>query len=186
MPLIDKTYFVGEINIPDTSNPAVLERLNFFIAKYEEEFLKTVLGYSLWKEYTDGIVVTPTPLAKWTELRDGKEYTIGDKSYKYPGFRDATLKQSPIANYVYYWWRRDDQNAKSDDSEKQVAYYEQRGRAMARAWNEMSRWVTDIIFFLNNNVDTYLSWENVNWITVYWGLNYSLWNLATPINTMNL
>src|SRR3954471_2443196 len=112
MSLIDKTYFVGEINIPDTDNPAVEERLNFFIAKYEEEFLKTVLGYSLWSSYTTGIAVTPTPDVIWTNLRDGVEYLVSEKTYKYRGLYNPTLKLSPIANYVYYWWMRSDNHAK--------------------------------------------------------------------------
>jgi hypothetical protein len=195
MPLIDKSYFVGDINIPDTGNAKVLERLNFFIGKHEPEFLKQVLGYSLWKAYTAGIAVTPTPAQKWLDLRDGVEYTVGDVVYFYSGLRTVVMPanspapavyKSPIANYIYYWWKRSDTKAKPDDAEQQQAFFNERNQSMIRAWNEMAEWVNGAIHFLNNNNETYSEWQNVNWLTVYAYNSYSLWNLAQPINDMNL
>lgn len=184
MPLIDKTYFVGEINIPDTGSPAVEERLNFFIAKYEPEFLKISLGYSLYGAYVNGIAVLPTPDVIWTDLRDGKEYIVGETTYKYRGLRDATAKLSPIANYVYYWWRRDDVKAKPDDAQDAQVYYNQRNQSMSRAWNEMGDWVQELTHFLNNNTLVYPEWQIVNIYTAYY--NNSITDLMRPINNMNL
>jgi hypothetical protein len=183
MPLIDKTYFIGEINIPDTGNPAVEERLNFFIAKYEEEFLKTVLGYSLYNAYVAGIAVDP-PDVIWTDLRDGKEYIVGDLTYKYRGFVNTSKKLSPIADYVYYWWTRSDTKAKPDDAQQQAAYYGQRNSSMIRAWNEMALWVQEMTHFLNNNALIYPEWQIVNWYTAYY--HNSITDLMRPINSMNL
>jgi hypothetical protein len=180
MPLIDSSYFVGDINIPDTGNPAVLERLDFFIAKYEAEFLEALLGYTLWQAYVAGIAVTPTPDAKWTDLRDGKEYTVSDIGFKYTGLRNATLKQSPIAQYVYYWWMRNDIKAKPDDAEARREYYEARNRSMVTAWNDMAQWVRSAIHYLDNYADTYTGWQTSR------PYPYELWNISRPINSMNL
>jgi hypothetical protein len=187
MPIIDKTYFVGELNIPDTGDPAVEERLNFFIAKYEVEFLRKIFGQALYNAYVAGIAVTPTPDPIWTDLRDGKEYIVNSNNYKWFGLRNETTKQSPIANYVYYWWLRSDTKAKPDNAEDQRAYYEQRNQSMVRAWNEMSYWITGerhnyyyasgLIGFLNQST-AYPAWTAVD--------GFRTFREFAPINTMNL
>jgi hypothetical protein len=189
MPLIDKTYFVGELNIPGTGNAAISERLDLFISKYEKDFLKKVLGTALYNTYTTGIAVTPTPNQIWIDLRDGKDYQVGDVTYSWFGFANATTKQSPIANYVYYWWMRSDTSAKPDDAEQQAAYYERRNGSMARAWNEMSRWVlgenrygylysSGLLGFLRTNSSVYGDWKDFT--------GYNIYREFAPINLMNL
>lgn len=57
--LINKSFFVGDINIPNLDHPMTLERLNFFIAEREEMCLKHLLGWPLYKALkleTDGLV----------------------------------------------------------------------------------------------------------------------------------
>jgi hypothetical protein len=187
MPLIDKSYFVGELNIPNTGNTAVSERLDLFIAKYEQELLKTIFGTALYNAYTAGIAAV-TPDQIWKDLRDGKEYLLNSDSYKWIGLRDATTKQSPIANYVYYWWMRSDNSAKPDAAEEQQAYYEQRNRSMARAWNELSFWLlgerrgyfyaSGLLGFLNQNGLVYGDWKDFT--------GYGMYRHFAPINTMNI
>lgn len=189
MPLIDKTYFVGELNIPNTGNAAILERLNFFIAKYEVEFLKKVFGTALYNAYATGIVVTPTPDQIWVDLRDGKEYLLNSDNYNWFGLRNETTKQSPIANYVYYWWLRSDTTPKPDDGEEAKAYYERRNQSMIRAWNELSTWLlgerrhgyfyaSGLLGFLNSNRLVYEDWKDFT--------GYKLYRDFAPINSMNL
>ena len=72
--LIDRTYFVGELNIPNTSQVAIGSLVDLFIEKYEEQFLNDVLGYSLNKALKAGLQVVPVA-QKWTDLIEGVEYT---------------------------------------------------------------------------------------------------------------
>lgn len=72
--LINSTYFVGDINLPNTDNAAVAEMLNFFIAKYEPELFQKAWGYAFYKAFYDGI--TALPIAqRWIDLLYGVEYT---------------------------------------------------------------------------------------------------------------
>jgi hypothetical protein len=180
--LINDTYFVGERNIPNTTNSSVLERLTFFITKYEEELLQAVLGYALYKAYKAGIAAT-TPDSKWTELQDGKEYTdSNNRLRKWNGFRDADSKRSMIANYVYFWWMRDkasistsigEVQEKPDNSASISSLTKQ-----SRAWNEMVSWIEEMILFLDTNIETYPEWEQAN----VWKIR----NDFRPINIFNL
>jgi hypothetical protein len=167
MALIDTSYFVGELNIPDTDNPNVAERLTFFISKYEEQLLRNVLGNALYAAYVAGIAAA-TPDQKWLDLRDGKTYTDQAGKTKYwMGFRKASTKQSLIAPYVYYWYQRDrvtitsgigEVESNADNSSKVASP----GRKMMRAWNEMADLVCDLVHFLNTKVDDYPQWKEVS------------------------
>ena len=94
--------------IPFSANEDLNAPLNEAIVRYEDEILKSLLGYSLWKEYKAGISVE-TPDEKWTNLRDGAEFSFdldGDTIItKWEGFEN-TQKVSLIAYYVYYQYRK--------------------------------------------------------------------------------
>lgn len=148
MSLIDKTYFVGELDIANTNNANVEARLQWFIDKYEPEFLRLLLGADLYTSYVAGItVVDPDPVpAEWLALQN------------FEGFKKA------IACYVYFHYMRDQftqtvglgevkptaENATRDDSSFK----------MARAINEVVRWVKDntLVEFINANVSDYPGW----------------------------
>jgi len=181
---IDKTYFVGEINIPSTGNASVLERLNFFIAKYEEELLRALLGDGLYVAFKDGIAIAD-PDQKWKDLRDGKDYqdTTG-RAMRFLGLYRNDIKQSLIANYVYYWWMRDkasitthvgEADAKTDGADKVNP-----GQKMCRAWNEMVQWNRSLVMFLDINQETYPEWDNRRHII------QCHFGLLSPINVFNL
>lgn len=74
MALIDRTYFVGELNIPNTSQAAIGSSVDLFIEQYEEQFLNEALGYTLWKALKAGLQIVPVA-QKWTDLIEGVEYT---------------------------------------------------------------------------------------------------------------
>lgn len=57
MSLIDSSYFVGDLDIPNTSRDNVLERLTAFINKHESKLLRDILGYDLWKAFNNGLLV---------------------------------------------------------------------------------------------------------------------------------
>ena len=96
--LIDKTYFVKDINIPDSD----YSDLDNYISRYEKEILIKLLGYELWKlvdAYSDG------DTGAIADLVEGKEYTIGDYTVKWNGLINDDLV-SLISYYVFYWWAR--------------------------------------------------------------------------------
>lgn len=85
MALIDRTYFVGEINIPNTNQAAIGSQVDLFIQQYEDRFLNEVLGYTLYKALKAGMQVVPVA-QKWTDLIEGVEYTdTADKTRKWQG-----------------------------------------------------------------------------------------------------
>jgi hypothetical protein len=72
--LIDRTYFVGELNIPNTNQAAIGSQVDLFIEQYEDQLLNEVLGYSLYKAFKAGMQEV-TVDQKWTDLIEGVEYT---------------------------------------------------------------------------------------------------------------
>jgi hypothetical protein len=58
-----------------------------------------LLGYDLYKAFLAGLE-DPSPLQKWLDLRDGVEYTQGDRTVKWNGLINSD-KISLIAYYVY-------------------------------------------------------------------------------------
>ncbi len=74
MPLIDHTYFIGELNIPNTDKPEVFEELMHFIAVYEEKFFNEVFGYSFYKAFKTGISAEDVDQQRWIDLLLGTEY----------------------------------------------------------------------------------------------------------------
>lgn len=105
MSFIDTSYFVGELNIPNTDQAAVLQRLTWFIAKYEPEFLRKLMGYPLYKAFLAGInVVSPAvPNIKWLNILYGAEYT--DYQGYIQKWKGLIVTDTPIYNlsggYVY-------------------------------------------------------------------------------------
>jgi hypothetical protein len=139
-----------------------------FIEAAETRILKSILGYTLWKEFSDAVDNDDPLDQKWVDLRDGAEYEIGDKTYKYDGLKDL-LKPAIYALWMpqgaYKWTnvgmqenlpRKD--NAGADLSkgldllEFQVQY-----------WNEYAAKVkayrNGLFGFMTINEDDYDNWE---------------------------
>jgi len=101
MSLIDKTYFVHDINIPDDD----YEALAPIITRYEKEILISLFGYALWKlinAYNSG-----TSPQRIKDIVEGKEYTVSGETIKWNGLQN-TDKISLIAYYVFYWYLRNE------------------------------------------------------------------------------
>jgi hypothetical protein len=103
--LIDKSYFVGDLDIPNTGDLPVSERLTWFIQKYEPDFLQKLLGYPLYKVFIAGLNVTApaVPEQRFIDILYGKEYTdINGLLRKWKGL---IVTDSPTLNlaggYVY-------------------------------------------------------------------------------------
>lgn len=100
MSLIDVSYFIRDINIPNVTNPATLEKINSFIAKYEKECLINLFGYSIYKEIIEGTT------ARSVALKTGEEFTsVYGELKQWDGLVNSD-KNSLIAYYVYFYIQR--------------------------------------------------------------------------------
>jgi hypothetical protein len=176
MTLIDKTYFVGELDIANTGNPNVESRLNKFIEKYEPEFLRILFGDTLYTNYAEGIdVVDPDPVPEiWVNLQDVE------------GLKNA------IACYVYFHFMRDKFTQTVSLGEvrpkAENASVEDPSWKITRAWNEMVRWIkaNTLVEFLNTNIADYPGWvapESYQyWYRGVWRTTSVLWREFRLIN----
>lgn len=73
---------------------------------------------------------------------------------------DLQQKISPIANYIYFHYQKDNASFTTGSGEKKInqtsAVEVTVGHKMTKAWNQMVRWNTDLINFLQVNRETYL------------------------------
>lgn len=93
MSIIATTDFKLNQSLPLDKVSVVLQQ---YIDKYEPKILTRVLGYQLYKEFKAAIDAGAPIDAKWTNLRDGTEYTYSSELRYFDG-----LKQL-IVNYVYF------------------------------------------------------------------------------------
>lgn len=105
MSFIDASYFVGELEIPNSGETSVNERILWFIQKYEPQFLQKLFGYQLYKAFVAGLnVVAPImPDIRWINLLYGAEYT--DVFGYLQKWRGLIVTDAPIYNiaggYIY-------------------------------------------------------------------------------------
>ena len=96
MAIIDKTYFINDIQLPTDEVGAKIDAL---ILRMEPEIIEKCLGFSLKNEFYTALL-NPSPEQKWLDLRDGKIYEIDGISYQWIGFKN-TQKQSIISYFIY-------------------------------------------------------------------------------------
>ncbi len=82
--LIDRSYFIGGLNIPNSGDTSVGELIDWFIEKHEPEFLDCLLSYELYKALKAGLQVV-TPEQRWIDLVQGVEYSYQSRTYKWRG-----------------------------------------------------------------------------------------------------
>jgi len=95
--LINQTFFVGDLVLPNTHHQAEIDKINAFIAKFEPKCLLSIFGYPLFKAFSN------ESSQRMTDLLDGAEYTDGcGNTQKWSGLiHDTSI--SLIANYVYFY-----------------------------------------------------------------------------------
>lgn len=97
--LIDDTYFIREINIPQN---ALDSDMSVFIAQYEKEVLILLLGYDLYVDF----IANPSD-TRWSRLISGHEYDVSYQglttTIKWNGLTNTDLI-SLLAYYIYYWY----------------------------------------------------------------------------------
>jgi len=101
MSLIDITYFVRDINIPNSSAPA--NNLLAAIKRYEPEILEFLLGYSLAKLVT---AYTSGSDQRIKDIVEGKEYSQGAYTVNWNGLKNTELV-SILAYYTYIEYLKD-------------------------------------------------------------------------------
>jgi hypothetical protein len=187
MPLIDASYFTAEINIPNADKPEVSELIDTFIEKYEKRFLHELLGHGLYTDFIAGVAVKPVPDAIWTDLKNGTNYTYNQRTYNYPGIKNA------IANYVYYWYMRNNATETTGIGEvvnkAENAVRVSPSIKMSRAWNEMVTDVWKLVSFLDTKATVYTGWTWYGDVTGGYWQNYNharLKDIFYPINSFNL
>jgi len=91
--------FVGEYEIP--SGEWIDAKLDIYIAQVEEDMLISLLGYTLYDEFVTALAGSPA--SKWTDLRDGATYSIGDRAFYFKGILEM------LKCFTYFYYVRDNQ-----------------------------------------------------------------------------
>ena len=166
--LIDKTYFILDINIPTGSYEALTDS----IAKYEPEVLKSLLGYELYllvEAYAN-----PGSDQRIIDIVEGKDYTVScngrDQVVRWNGLKNTELI-SLIAYYTYYWWQRNHVTLTTQTSEIKAAAENAQAAVMAnKSQNAFDRCrelygfigqdsISPSLYnFLKDNEDDYPEW----------------------------
>lgn len=156
IPLIDYTFFVGDINIPNTSEAPVSEDLTELIEECQQELLIGVLGLRLYEAFDTGLgEATVDPV--WTDLRDGKKYDYYSERYWYRGLK------LPIAHYTYYCWAKKEASqttgvgeaiSKTENASRFSPFFK-----MVEAWNRMVEFNVSARNFLNRNAFDYADYR---------------------------
>lgn len=105
MYLIDETYFIKNIKLPNLNDmdSSVLSELNIYIDQYVRQFLKDALGYELYKDLVADIEngeLKVSAKTKWKNLVDGVEYD--GKKWQGLIYTEGLYKHSILANFVFY------------------------------------------------------------------------------------
>jgi hypothetical protein len=96
---INSAFFIRNINLTNLNVPEVIDRLNYFITKYEPECLENILGYEL---YT---LLLSESSQRMLDLSYGVEYIDNyGRLFKWKGLvHGANI--SLIANYIYFYFQ---------------------------------------------------------------------------------
>jgi hypothetical protein len=161
--LIDESFFIGEINIPNTGKPEIKESLDVFINKYEKELMQRLLGIQLWKIYD----IDSTSL-RFTDLINGVDYTTGSYYYSWRGlvWGTAPNKHSLIANYIYWHWIKDKEIWNSGigtiRATPNQAISISPGLKMSTTWNQFSYQVAEFNHYMSSSLSVYPEWQPFN------------------------
>jgi hypothetical protein len=163
MILIDGTYFVGELALPnipvsggeDLSGTALAlqtvgeNNLDVFIDKYVIDYLIRLLGRELAHKFLEEIS-KPSPDQIWLDIKNQLLITIG------------LYKMSPLANYVYFMVMRDavTKTTQGGESDPDFDFAENASNRYkyVNAWNGMTDMTAPIVMWLCENADTYRSY----------------------------
>ena len=108
MYLIDKTYFIKNISVPNTEEPTSdeSESLDMSIDRYVRQFLQVTLGNVLFTDLDSNVIdgeLEITAPQKWLNLVNGYAYTKDGVDYVWQGLKYelGLYKVSLLAYYTY-------------------------------------------------------------------------------------
>lgn len=163
MSLIDKSYFIGEKNIPNTDYVEVVDSVNTLIGVYERRYLDLLMGYDLSKLFVAGIA-EGSPAQKWLDIKNGVEFTgLDGRLKKWNGFVDTATFESPIAYYCYNKYLKNNAtqtaemgevNTLTQNSTKASSRHKQ-----CNAWNKMVEMNKFLHEFLVSKYDVYPEYQ---------------------------
>lgn len=162
MAFTDYTYLQKRlIAIPNLNEEVILGNLNNYIALHEPLYRESVFGYAMNKEFEAGLS-EGTPLTKWTNLRDGAEYTDScGNVQKWTGFVN-TLKESPIAYYVYFYLVREGNSILTGTGMVESRHENSDGVTplvkLTDAWNYMVDYNRKLAAFIEANSSDYTTY----------------------------
>jgi len=175
MSLIDKTYFVKDINIPDSD----YNDLTAYITRYEKEILQKLLGYELWV-LVEAYDVTTSP-QRIKDIVEGKEYTVGEYTCKWNGLANDDLI-SLIAYYVFFYWLQSRSTVTGNVGELKLQSENSENASIVQklvfAWTKLEQLAQGVGYpydslysFLSENESDYPEWvftelDNIN----VWGI----------------
>lgn len=169
--IIDSSYFINKLALPQVGNPEGLIAVNQFIQQYEPEFLQCALGYDLCKAFVDGIEDS-LPEDRWAKLLLGETYILNGRNGEWTGFENDA-KISPVANYVFYQFM--DNKAVDFVLTGNVVSSTENNRTvngmdrMVDTWNRMADLNFKLFNFLKANKSLYPEWKECSYITnKYW------------------
>jgi len=143
--LINKTFFVGEIILPNLHLQAEETRLDYFISKYEPECLIKIMGYPLYRLFLS------ESSSRMNDLLNGAEYQDGEGNFrKWNGLKYGTL--SLIASYIYFYFIENNKahtvGTGSMITKKESGSSISPADKMTLAWNFFSEETNKMCFFL--------------------------------------
>jgi len=173
MQLIDVSYFIGEINIANTDQQPVSERLEYFIRQYEKRFLSALLGSVVAAQFKVELAKPAGQIPQiWIDL---KNILVNEED-----------RTSPIANYVYKFYQFNSQTSSVGLGEAKPkaenATMESVVPKVIWAWNLMVDWLID-------NREWFIDFYLTNDLTGYYYTNYcydSYRDEFKPMNSFNL
>lgn len=155
--ILDRTYFQGNLSLPNISyndreglglimQTVGESNLNYFIAKYEPECLKLILGEKLYANFMEGLSSDPINNI-WTKLEDVLFWKVGE--YRF----------SPVANYVYFYTLRSNRTKTTTGGEKlendSFTSNVSNQHKLIEAWNDMCDKIQDVRVFLDQHWNDY-------------------------------
>ena len=109
--IVDSTFFIGKLYLPNISEPDVNNRLGddlqIAIDAVEEKLLSAIFGMEMYLDFKSKFENKETePLSnEYQRILDGYIYEIEGKKYFWQGIVNYNTKQSLIADLVYYEYK---------------------------------------------------------------------------------
>jgi len=152
--------FVGDKNLPNLDKDSTSFDTNY-VAVYQKEILIKLLGYDLYLAFEAGLALE-TPLAIWTDLRDGSTYVENGINKQNPGCSDL------VAYYVYCNYLSINYEEMTGvgviTSNSSNAVKVAPDNKIISAWNKMYKDYYLVYDFITANVSDYPNWE-IEYIT---------------------